>query len=68
MNGEITTGQEEVPFFNQMKMEEDQRLEDVFAKCEEGVEVVRSCTESFLSVNYEPKPSDTEDKVTGDKV
>lgn len=24
MNGEITTGQEEVPLFNQMKMEEDQ--------------------------------------------
>lgn len=39
------------------------RLEDVFVKCEEGVEVVRSCTRKPLfSVNYEPKPSDTEDK------
>lgn len=35
----------------------------MFVKCEEGVEVVRSCTRKPLfSVNYEPKPSDTEDK------
>ena len=35
----------------------------MFVKCEEGVQVVRSCTRKLpFSVNYEPKPSDTEDK------